>query len=116
MVFDLVYFGLIGSCSFIGIGLLMAADVRLDFLLRGGRTGMSDVVKETDDNFAPDDDDDDEGWLRFECKLDALLFCLFGASSPFGGSMSGVALASGSASANFPTTGSKLSEIPSDVR
>lgn len=93
----------------------MAADVRFDFLLLGGRTGMSELENETEDNLFPDELDDD-GWLRFECKLGALLFCLFGASSGFRGSKVVAEFASGSASANFPTTGSKLSEIPSDVR
>lgn len=109
-VFDREYFGLIGSCSFIGIGLLMAADVRLDFLVRGRRVGMSEVVKDADESVELD------GCGRFECKLDALLFWRLAASSCFGGSTAGVSEPSASASANFPTTQSKLSETPSDVK
>lgn len=113
-VFDRVYLGRIGSWLLTGIGLLIAADVRFDFLLRGGRDGMSELVNEIEDNFPLDD----VGCKRFdEFNVDVLLFCRFIASSGFGsGSVDDVSFGSDSASANFPTTGSKLSEMPSEVR
>jgi hypothetical protein len=51
-VFDRMYLGRMGSWSFNSIRLLIATDVSFDFLLRGGRTGMSAV--ENEDDLPPD--------------------------------------------------------------
>lgn len=99
-------------------GILLFVDF-FDRICTLARDGISANGNET--VFA---DDDDEAVVRFGCKLDVDLFCRFGASSCFLGRSSDDAVGaddddesvSGSASANFPTTGSKLSEMPSLVR
>lgn len=109
--------------------------------MSGGRTGTDEEVEidfckvclwldfdsDVEDEVDEEVDGSSEGNLRvrgsfvgtivllsFVFKDDALLFCLFGAKMLFGfGAIISVLV---QASANFPTTGSKLSLIPSDVK